>query len=116
MKSRKQEMDEQAAAFSKQHPYVSVLFVKFTKEIISRGFKNYSAKAIFERIRWETDEADVDGKSSFKLNNNYTAWYARKFMERYPEYDGFFRTRKQISDEHNATNLPELTPEDYAYS
>ena len=41
---------------------------------------------------------------------------ARKFMERYPEHDGFFRTRKQISDEHDATNLPELTPEYYAYS
>ena len=108
-------MDEQAAAFSKQNPFVSVLFIKFTKEIISRGFQNYSAKAIFERIRWETDEADVDGKSSFKLNNNYTAWYARKFMERYPEYDGFFRTRKQISDEQNATHLPELTPEYYDY-
>ena len=116
MKSRKQEMDEQAAAFSKQNPYVSVLFIKFTKEIISRGFKNYSVNAIFERIRWETDTADADGKSSFKLNNNYRAWYARKFMERYPEHDGFFRTRKQISDEKDATNLPELTPEYYDYS
>ena len=53
MKSRKEEMDEQAAAFSKQNPYVSVLFIKFTKEIISRGFKNYSVNAIFERIRWK---------------------------------------------------------------
>lgn len=116
MKSRKEEIDEQAAAFSKQHPHVSVLFVKFTKEIISRGFKNYSVNAIFERIRWETDKADVDGKSSFKLNNNYRAWYARKFMERYPEYDGFFRTRKRVSDEWIATDLPELTPEYYADS
>lgn len=113
MKSRKQEMDEQAEAFNKQNPYVYVLFVKFTKEIISRGFKNYSVNAIFERIRWETDTANVDGKSSFKLNNNYRAWYARKYMERYPEYDGFFRTRKRISEEQNATNLPELTPEDF---
>ena len=102
-------MDEQAAAFSKQHPYVSVLFVKFTKEIISRGFKNYSAKAIFERIRWETDVPDVAGRSTFKLSNNHRAWYARKFMETYPEYAGFFRTRPRKSADQLANNKGEYT-------
>ncbi|BAQ90252.1 hypothetical protein [uncultured Mediterranean phage uvMED] len=112
-KSREDEINEQAEAFSKQNPEVSRLFVKFTHEIIARGFRNYSVQAIFERIRWETDQADVDGKSTFKLNNNYTPWFSRKFMERYPEHDGFFRTRKRISGEQTATNLPELTPDYY---
>lgn len=111
MKTRKDEIDEQAEAFHQKYPMVSVLFVKFTNEVISRGFSHYSVNAIFERIRWETDQADVDGKSTFKLNNNYRAWYARKFMERYPEHEGFFRTRTRISKEQVATDLPELTPE-----
>ena len=111
MKTREEEINQQAEAFSAAHPEVVRLFVRFTKETIERGFAHYSCKAIFERIRWETDQADTDGRSTFKLNNNYTAWYARKFMERYPEHAGFFRTRDRISGKVKATDLPELTPE-----
>lgn len=111
--TRKDEIDQKAAAFSKEHPNVSKLFIKFTLEAIARGFKNYSAYAIFERIRWETDEADSDGKSTFKLNNNYRPWFSRRFMERYPQHAGFFRTRAQTSAHQGATGMPELTPSDY---
>ncbi len=112
-KTRKDEIDQQAADFSAANPLVAKLFVKFTFEAIRRGFKNYSVNAIFERIRWETDQADSDGRSTFKLNNNYRSWYARRFMYRYPEHDGFFRTRERISAHQDATDLPELTPEDF---
>jgi len=116
MKTREQEIDEKASEFDENHPHVRGLFIKFSFEIIGRGFAHYSAQAIFERIRWETDEADVDGKSMFKLNNNYVAWYARRFMETYPEYDGFFRTRHRVSGNKDALGLPELTPSDFPYT
>lgn len=77
------------------------------------GFKNYSVNAIFERIRWETDQADVDGKSTFKLNNNYRPFYARRFMKIYVKHDGFFRLRKQISKGKPATGMEELGPPDF---
>jgi len=116
MKTREQEIDEKAAEFDERHPHVRGLFIRFSFEIIDRGFVNYSAQAIFERIRWETDEADVDGKSMFKLNNNYVAYYARRFMETYPEYEGFFRTRHRVSGDRRALGLPELTPRDFPYT
>ena len=116
MKTREQEIDGQASEFDEKHPHVRGLFIKFSFEIIERGFNNYSVNAIFERIRWETDQADVDGKSTFKLNNNYRAWYARRFMETYPEYDGFFRTRHRLSGGKDALGLPELTPSDFPYT
>lgn len=112
-RTRADEMDEQAAAFSAAHPQVSKLFVQFTHEAIARGFKHYSVYAIFERIRWETDQADSDGRSTFKLNNNYRPWFARRFMERYPEHQGFFRTRHRTSEDSDATGQPELTPKDF---
>ena len=112
-KTRRDEIDQQAANFSTANPLVAKLFEDFTFDVISRGFKNYSVNAIFERIRWETDQADRDGRSTFKLNNNYRSWFAREFMEQYPDYDGFFRTRNRISSHQGATNLPELTPEDF---
>ena len=110
MITRAEEMDAQAEAFHKANPEVARLFMHFTKQMISRGFKNYSSMSIIQRIRWETDQADVEGQSSFKINNNYAPWYARRFMEAFPEYEGFFRTRKRTSENKKATNLPELTP------
>ena len=109
MKTREEEMNEQAEAFHQRYPRVSILFFKFTKEIIDRGYQNYSSKAIFERIRWETDTPDVDGKSTFKLSNNHTTWYARKFMETFPQYKGFFRTRPRKSAAQLANNKGEYT-------
>lgn len=103
-------MREQVIAFNKANPEVWGMFSRFTFERIRMGFKNYSANAIFERIRWETDQADDEGGSTFKMNNNYRAFYARAWMLKYPEYDGFFRLRKQISEERDATDMPPLGP------
>ena len=114
MKTREEEMNEQAEAFHMQHPEVSRLFVRFANEIIDRGYSHYSVNAIFERIRWETDKPDVDGKSTFKLSNNHRAWYARKFMEAFPEHSGFFRTRPRKSAVQAANNKGEYEkPEDF---
>ena len=113
--TRQDEIDRCAEAFSAKHPKVNKLFVAFTKEVIDRGFKHYSVKAVFERIRWETDQADAAGKSMFKLNNNYSPWFARKFMKENPQFDGFFRTRIRTSSQQKARALPELTPEDFKY-
>ena len=109
--NRKEEMRQQVMSYHKKHPEVWELFVRFTFEKINRGFNNYSAKAVFERIRWEND-AGADGLAHFKIGNNYPAFYARAFMKMYPEHDGFFRTRKQTSEDKEPTNKPEIRPMD----
>ncbi len=114
-KTRKDELEDAAQDFHRQHPKVWTLFVKFTHEMIARGFNHYSAQAIFERIRWETDEADVDGRSSFKINNNHISIYARWYMATFPQHRGFFRIRKMTSENDPAKDLPELTPQDFPY-
>lgn len=111
--TRLDEMREQVNRFHKDHPEVWDLFVRFTLDRIKRGFRNYSSKAIFERIRWETDSAGGDGVSSWKLNNNYPAFYARRFAKIFPEHAEFFRTRKQTSIYDDPTTLPELSPVNY---
>ena len=113
MKTRYEEMEEAAVKFHKENPKVWEYFVKFTFEVIERGFSKYSVNGVFERIRWETYQADVDGRSTFKLNNNYRAFFARWFMDLYPEYSGFFRLRAMPSELQLARNLPELGPEDF---
>jgi len=112
--NRHEEMRQQVAAFHRQHPEVWDMFVQFTFQMIDRGYKNYSVNAIFERIRWEKDSVGGDGLTSFKLNNNYRAFYSRRFMKMYPDHAGFFRTRQQTSEEQSATAMRELTPAYYA--
>lgn len=109
MSSRHEEMLKQCIGFHEAYPEVWDMFVHFTQEIISKGYENYSVNAIFERIRWEKDMGG-DGSSQFKLNNNYRAFYARRFMNMFPEYRGFFRTRTLKSVDRPATGLPELGP------
>jgi len=110
--NRHEEMRQQVMAFHKENPEVMELFSKFTFELIERGFKHYSAQhGVFARIRWETDKADSKGGSTFKVNNNYSAFYARAWMKMHPEHDGFFRTRKQTSESEPATNKAPLTPD-----
>lgn len=114
-KTRKDELEDAAKEFHRQHPKVWTLFVKFTREMVDRGFNHYSTNAIFERIRWETDQADSDGNSTFKLNNNHRSFYARWYMNAFPEHQGFFRLRFMTSKNEPAKDLPELTPKDFPY-
>ncbi|NBW20452.1 MAG: hypothetical protein EBR82_72035 [Caulobacteraceae bacterium] len=113
MTTRKEQMGQKCTEFHNKHPEVWALFVKFTKQVIARGHCNYGAGAVFERIRWELDTVGADGKSTFKLNNNFCAFYARRFHAVYPEHHGFFRTRAQTSSHRAASKLPELGPNDY---
>ena len=78
--------------YDENHPVIWRLFKQTALEAIRKGFKHYSSKSIFEVIRWNRGgEIKKDG---FKINNNYTANYARKFMKEFPEHEGFFETRK----------------------
>ena len=94
------EIDTHFRAFHRDNPSVFRLFCKFTLEVISRGFMHYSAKGVLERVRWETSLETVDPGAfepegrPLKINNNYSSRYARLFMQKYPQYEGFFRTRE----------------------
>ena len=110
IENRKEEVCQQVKAYHRKHPEVWELFVQFTFDMIDKGFKNYAVSGIFERIRWEKDMGG-DGLTMFKINNNYKPFYARRFMACYPQHEGFFRTRKQTSEDKDATHMPEITPE-----
>jgi hypothetical protein len=111
-RTRGDEIREAAEAFHRAHPEVWDLFVKFAFEAIAAKRPHYSANAIFERIRWECDVTS-GGAGEFRMNNSFRSIYARRFMRVYPEHEGFFRTRRQRSEDRAPTHRPELGPEDY---
>lgn len=84
-------VEARATRWIAQHPQVYDLFKRFTLELIATGRTRYSAKAIIERVRWETD---VRGGKPFKIANMVTAYLARRFCEENPEYSEFFKIVK----------------------
>tara|TARA_R100001086_G_C11727699_1_gene228762 strand:+ start:313 stop:678 length:366 start_codon:yes stop_codon:yes gene_type:complete len=111
--TRYDQMREQVQRFHDEHPEVWDLFVRFTLEKINREFSHYSARGIFHRIRWETDDPSYEKGLEFKLNDHHSPFYARRFHKMYPKHEGFFRTREQISSRNDPSGLPELGPADY---
>jgi len=89
MKSKLQAEFEE---FDKANPDVWAEFKAIAFRLIEKGVKHYGAKAIFEVIRYKKT-VETTG-SEFKLNNDFTAYYARKFINLYPQYADFFETRK----------------------
>ena len=95
--TRLEQMQKAVKEYHQKHPEVWDAFERFTFDRIERGFKSYSVKAIFERIRWDMTDVGGDGVNEFKIGNNHPTFYARRFMKMYPQHEGFFRTRTQIS-------------------
>jgi membrane-bound lytic murein transglycosylase MltF len=67
------------------------LFKQFTLQAIESGVTRLGAKAVAERIRWESN---LRKTTDYKLNNSAISEMARRFMTDYPEYAGIFATRK----------------------
>ncbi len=84
---------EKFLRFHTKYPQVYRLFVKFAKQLLDKGLQTIGSKMIIERIRWEvaTESMDEDG---FKINNNYTCYYSRLFMNDHPQHQGCFETRE----------------------
>lgn len=87
-------LEEKFIKYHENNPNVYRLFIGFAHELIAAGRKKLSASLIIERIRWEVNVQTVSD-DNFKITNNHTAFYARKFMNDFPEYVGYFRTREQ---------------------
>jgi hypothetical protein len=81
--------------FHEENPRVYRLFVRLARQWRDvHGDGHLGIKMLFERARWEylMETHDLLG---FKLNNNYTAFYARIIMENEPDLAGVFHLRRQ---------------------
>lgn len=81
---------EQFIDHHRKNPEIWQEFERFSLQALRRGRQKIGAKAIMERVRWETE---VEGGKDWKCNNSYTAYYARMFVAKYPESKGMFEFR-----------------------
>lgn len=89
------EIDVKFDTYDRRNPKVYQLFKRFAYEALMTGHRHFGAKAIMERVRWETI-INTTG-DQFKVNNNYTSRYVRKLITEKPEFEGFFRVHKLLS-------------------
>lgn len=78
------------AIYNQENPQIYQEFKKITFQFIQRGYKRIGSKMICEIIRYQTM---IQGDGIYKVNNVYTADYAREFEKDYPEYKGIFSKR-----------------------
>jgi 3-methyladenine DNA glycosylase AlkC len=79
--------------FHKKNPSVYQLYKRFASELVAAGVTRLSSDAILHRVRWETT-IKTQSKDRFKVNNNYTAYYARLYVRDHPQYAKMFERRK----------------------
>jgi hypothetical protein len=87
----KGDTEQRFEAFHRMNPHVYGHIVEIALDLKGRGFTKGGMKMVFERLRWLYAIQTVG--EEYKLNNNYTAYYARLVMETVPSLDGFFVTR-----------------------
>ena len=86
------ELEQQFERFHAENPHVYRLFCQFAFEVIRAGHRRFSARTIWERMRWEL-RVQTRRSGAFKLNDHYPPYYARKFMKDHPNHRGLFATR-----------------------
>ena len=109
--THKKPIIESFRQFDEANPKVYELFKKFTLEVVKRKGKGVnevgeitntvgnpvktSAKLLLNRIRWEIymETISVDD-TGFRINDIYSAHYARKFIKEYPQYKSIFNLRE----------------------
>ncbi len=84
-------LEQRFWTFFSANPNVYKLFKQFAFQAINFGHDHLSADLIMHKVRWETSVKTSE--PDFKINNNHVAYYARKFMDDFPQHEGFFRTR-----------------------
>ncbi len=83
---------EKFAWFHRNNPHVYATLVRMARRV-RRYHLHWSMKGAFEVLRYMKDMRASTRDEEYKLNNNYTPYYARLIMENEPELAGLFRTR-----------------------
>lgn len=73
--------------YDQEHPEIYEVYKNVAEEFIKKGAIKMGSKRIIEEIRWHKL---VKTNEFFKVSNNYTAYYARKFVNDHPHYAGIF--------------------------
>ena len=88
--------------FHQENPNVYRVLVRLARDWVAKtGRRKLAIKTLYERARWEIAMQTTDPE--YKINNNFTAFYARLIMAQEPDLAGIFDLRTSEADEWIAT-------------
>lgn len=94
---------EKAQQYHKKYPFIWVAFENECIKAVKKGSSHESAKWFFEIMRRSYKELATSEK--FKLNNDYSAFYARMWAEKHPGNANLFEFRDSKYDKQNNNQL-----------
>lgn len=86
--------------FHTKNPHVYRMLASLALELRRTGIRQWGIKSLYETCRYEIQIQTRSSATTFRLNNNFTAYYARLLMKSIPELRGFFKTRRHRGDHH----------------
>jgi hypothetical protein len=89
-------IEESFGIFHRANPHIYRLLRQMALEYKRAGNARCGMKMLWEVLRYHS--AVQTRGEPYKLNNNYTALYARELMRNEPELRGFFETRERRAD------------------
>jgi hypothetical protein len=84
--------------FHRENPEVLQQLLNLTERLYRTGRSHWGMKNLFEVLRWEA-ALQTKSDDDWKLNNNYTAGYARLIERRDLRFAGFFNERDSVFDD-----------------
>ena len=91
-------IEEAFQLFHQANPHVYEMLASMARRVRLAGFKRYGIKTLFEAARYRNDIET--NSASFKLNNNFTALYARMIMAEQPDLEGMFELRRRKGEDN----------------
>ena len=79
-------------AYHKKYPWLWARIQSMVSEMINQGAKRIGMKDIFEQIRKEHGVKAMG--CVYKINNNYTSYYARLLILKYRNLEAFIELRE----------------------
>lgn len=84
-------------------------FESIAFELIQQGHTRYSSDAILHIVRFNLNR-QRKASDQYKINNNWSPYYARLFQHYHPKHADFFETRELVSQEVKPFKLPDPVP------
>lgn len=89
-------IDRAFERFNKERPEVYRWFVHYAEVYLKKGYKHLSADFLLHIVRHHI-AIEKSENELYKINNNYTALYARKLMKEDERFKEFFQLRVRKS-------------------
>jgi len=89
--------------FHNENPHIFQSFERQALSAIDKGKKKISAKLIINWIRWNEYLESTD--KNFTVNDAYQSYYARHFVDKYPQHSDVFEFRKLRNEDHTQTMI-----------